>query len=359
MQPVVGGPQVPPSMPVAPSPSSGAGHKRMWLFGSLALIVVIVVVAALALHKSPATKSGNSANSGGSATSQLTSQLQLLSHYGSHVQSSNLAQFDKTALFYAVVKNAAMQNVVSVTSDRYEGGDASDQTSRVLEYIRRTTFDYHTKALAAETQDPANSYNVRCVRGKNYTYDNINTMSWQQNDSSSVDCATPTTYVNNISDGFSTGGLSASQAQTFVSAIANNAGLLTVDSASVVTHNNAPYIRLVATVHPVKAGDSYKGMGEILSAFESTGLNSVSWPFDPIGSLATGATFIYYINPATQLPSYSQIGLTYSLDASGHQKQDNIYDFQDTEYTFGGSVQPLSLSSAPTQIKLSWPEEKI
>jgi hypothetical protein len=164
--------------------------------------------------------------------------------------------------------------------------------------------------------------------------------------------------VFSINDGFNTGGLSESQSNTFISTLQSKAGLVTVDDMKYVTHSGAPFIRLVVSVHPQLTSIGYSGMGYFLTAFGKTGLDLQQWPYESLGSIVTGAKLIYYINPATQLPAYSQAGLTYRLDDTGKQQlPDSVYDFQDTVYSFSGTVPTLSASGAPQVFKLSWPEE--
>lgn len=336
-------------------------RRRKGLMLVLLIILVIAAVGAyFGLKKSPSSTNNNSGGSSSAASSsQLASQLSMLAGSGSKLTAGDLGKFNKTSLFYAVFKNAAEQNVVSVTSDHYEGADAADQKMRSLEFLHQTTFNYKTKALAEETQDPAGGFIERCVNGKNYTYDNVNTMSWQAETGSTATCTDPSSYDTAINDGMNSGGLSAAQAQTFVSTLAGVSGLITVDSMTYATHDNAPYIRFAITVHPVKESDgSYQGMGVVLGAFAKTGIDSLTWPYQTAGSIATGAQFICYVNPTTQLPAYSQTGLTYYIDNSGKQQPNNTYTFQDTQYAFSGSVQPLSLTGAPAPLKLTWTEEK-
>lgn len=322
----------------------------------IALLVAIIIIAGGAYFLLKQSSPNSSSNTSGVSSDKMSSQLQLLASKGGKLQSGDLSSLDKTQLFYAVFKNAAEQNVVSITSDHYEGADPTDQATRKYEYLHQTTFDYKSKALAAETQDATNTYNERCVNGKNYTYDSTN--GWQLNTGSTESCADPNSYNTNIGDGIDTGGLTATQAQAFIDGITSFSGLVTVDSMTYVTHDNAPYIRLTATVHPVSTTSlGYLGVGLFETAFDKTGLSTATWPFQTIGTLATGAKLIYYVNPATQLPAYSQIGLTYHLDDSGKQIANSIYDFQDSQYAFGGSVQPLSLTGAPGAVKLSWSEE--
>lgn len=334
------------------------GHK-----GLIIVLLVIIIAAAVGAYfltkKSSPNSSNGTTGSSGTSSSQLASQLQLLTSKGSKLQSGDLSKLNKTTLFYAVFKNAAEQNVVGITSDHYEGGSPTDQTSRAYEFLHQTTFNYKTKALAAETQSTTNDYDERCVNGKNYTYDYVST--WQPNTDTTASCTDPNDYNNDIGDGFDTGGLTAAQAQTFVDGITNFSGLISVDSMSYATHDNAPYIRLAVTVHPIATSSDLGnlGMGLLETAFDKTGLNSSTWPFQTTGTLATGAKIIYYVNPATGLPAYSQIGLTYYLNDSGQQVANNIYDFQDSEYSFGGNVEPLPLTGAPAAIKLSWNEESM
>ncbi len=347
-----------PTMMNAQSPKRG--HRGM-IIVLLIIIIAVAVGAYFLTKKSNPNSSNGSTNSSSASTSssKLSSQLQLLASKGANLQSSDLSKFDKTALFYAVFKNAAEQNVVGITSDHYEGGDPTDQTTRSLEFLYQTTFNYKTKALAAETQSPTNDYDERCVNGKNYTYDNLNAVPWQPNTDTTASCTDPNSYDTEIGDGINTGGLSAAQAQTFIDGIASFNGLVSVDSMSYATHDNAPYIRLAVTINPVNTSSDlgHLGMGLFITAFDKTGLDSAKWPYQTTGTLATGAKLIYYINPATQLPAYSQISLTYYLNDSGARQPDNIYDFQDSQYSFGGDVQPLSLSGAPAAVKISWKEE--
>lgn len=353
---------VPPNVPVAMPGSTGQfiphetkRRKLPLLIGGGIILIILIVTAYFILKPSSSPQSSNSSSA---SSSNLTSQIQLLKQYGNNLHASNLGSFDKTALFYAVFKNAAMQPVLHALSDHYEGGSATDQSTRAYEFLHDTTFNYTTKAYTGVTQDPGNTFNERCVSGKNYAYSTVN-FDWEIESGSSGDCSSPTDYNTDINDGVNAGGMSDAQAQAFVSGIANAKGLVSVDSMTYVTHAGAPYIRLQVTIQPVNTSLGYEGMGAIGGAFKLSGLDPLSWPYETIGTIATGAKFIYYVSPNTQLPAYSQTGLTYYLDDAGHQQQDHIYDFQDTQYSFGGTVTPLPLTGAPQKISLSWPEEKM
>lgn len=347
-----------PASPVGVNPLFGQPkpkkHLMKWLI--IVLVVLIVAVGVVLILRKPNTSSGSSTTG-----TQLSTQIKLLSQYGNKLTASDLSKFDKTSLFFAVMKQAAMQPVVSTTSESYEGADATDQTTRRYDFLHQSSFNYQNKQLALETQSPDGSFIERCVNGKNYTYDNVNTMSWQAETGPSGSCSDANSYVYDINDDFNTGGLNSTQAQTFIATISGVKGLVTVDSMQLVSHNNAPYIRLVASVHPVSQSDgTYEGLGNFMGSFKATGLDVLTWPYGIIGTLATGAKIIYYINPATQLPAYSQIGLTYYLsDTTGQQTKNSIYDFKDTVYSFGGQVQQLPLTGTPQGIKLPWTEESM
>lgn len=353
---------MPSNAPVAMDSNTGGftpqeiKRRKLPLLLGGGIILIILIIAAYFVFK-PSSSPQSSSGSGASSSS-LASQLQLLKQYGNNLQAANLSSFNKTALFYAVFKNAAMQPVLHALSDHYEGGSATDQSTRAYEFLHDTTFNYATKAYTGDTQDPGNTFNERCVSGKNYAYSTVN-VDWEIESGSSGDCSAPTDYDTDINDGVNAGGMSDTQAQAFVSGMANASGLISVDSMTYVTHAGAPYIRLQVTVNPVNTSLGYEGMGAVGGAFKLSGLDELSWPYETIGTIATGAKFIYYVNPSTQLPAYSQTGLTYYLDDAGHQQQDHIYDFQDTQYGFGGAVTPLPLTGAPQKISLSWPEEKM
>jgi hypothetical protein len=342
-------------------PSGGSNNKRMLLIVVVCVVVLGLAVALFFILHNKKSSVGSSNTNSTAQSSQATTQLSLLSQYGSHLQAGDLSKFDKQALFYAVFKSAAMQTVVNSANDRYQGTSAQDQTSRSLEFLHQASFNYQTKDLSLSMSDAQGSYNTRCIKGQWYTYDDVNAMAWTKNTSSTGSDCTADSYVYNINDGVNTGGLSASQAQTFVSAIQNSSGLVSVDTISYVTHGGAPFIRLVVTIHPVNTGaNGYQGLGVFLGAFQKNSLSPQTWPYSTIGSLATGAKLIYYINPATQLPAYSQVGLTYYVsDSTGQQLPNRTYDFQDTVYSFGGSVPTLPTTDKPQPIKLSWPEEKM
>ncbi|HEY8998792.1 MAG TPA: hypothetical protein VIM53_00555 [Candidatus Saccharimonadales bacterium] len=337
--------------------------------GLVLVLLIVIVVAAVGtyfgLKKPTTTGNGTAANGGTGSSSQFASQLSMLAKDGGKITSGDLDKFDKTALFFAVFKNAAMQNVVHVTSDAYEGSSPTDQSTRAYEFLHDSTFNYKTKQLALVSQ--SGDYTNECVNGTEYEYSETfdastgsTGNSWAPSANNTCDMSDYAGYIN---DGINTGGLSASQAQTYVAGLASASGLISVKSMSLTTHAGAPYVRMVVTVSPIQVeidGTSgYEGMGVIGGWLKQAGINLTTWPYQSVGTIATGAQLIYYINPATQLPAYSQISLTYSRDDNtGKQVPNQIYDFQDTQYAFGGSVTAPSTTAAPQTIKLSWPEEK-
>jgi len=295
------------SQPVVSRPPS---HKK-------AVLIVVIVVALLGIgaaymflrssHKTGSQTPGANA----SAVSGLPT--------GAQITAQTLASYNKEDLFWGYFQHAAQQSQVVTThlQSKYPELGKTGDIQRL-----KVGFDYKTKKLVAaeESFDALTNKmvdsKIRCYDGKQY--DAI------------IDGTTPKWEITNpgyfceldnlswfLSDGMNTGGLSEDQAKKFVSSLRSEKGLVTVNTDTWETHKGKQYIHFSVDLKPVAAAEGYEGVPFLQVAFDDTGLNYQTHPYQPKENFGGGYHLEYWVDPVTQLPSYAELSDTPIYDATG------------------------------------------
>lgn len=376
-QPTVAAPTMPPTTP-QPSVVSGSfvqspmtsqpttftaasqqkpPKKLRWLkrLGLGFLAVIILAALAFGWH-TLAPKLMKAKN-----TSAENKQLNSLVQAGNSLTDASLAKLDKTDLFFGVFKHASEQQVVATklgyyfTNKPHQYGGQSTATDTTMNYATKQ-FSYDSDIYMGDSMAPDKT---RCIDSQPYHFTSgFSSSRWEQSDSDSTACSFQSVGDFSTNDGINTGGLTSTQADTFVAAIRQVKGLVKVNSATVATHNSKNYIKFDVTITPVKLTDGYYGMQNFMWAFKDTGLDPAKQPYSYLGSADAGMRLTYYVDPTTQLPAYAQLDTTGQVGTDGKVKSDAIYDYRHVEYTFGGQVPTLTLNDH-NPIQFSWPTDKL
>jgi hypothetical protein len=251
------------------------GGMGKWLL----LLVIIVVVIGVIFVIMSMLKKGNtspSAATGSSYQSAETAQLNTLSQKGGSLSASDVASLNATDLFYAVFRRAAEQQSFTTEQDFYETQNENDVPSTTGEVVQ-LGYNYKTKAYAyQDSKGGASNFTLnRCIGSKDYAYQVIGSsvFPWTHAPTSDTNCS-PTTVAAIVNDGLNTGGLTDTQAQTFVDAIRNTKGLVTVKKASLASQQGKNYLRFDVTINQLGTGSNMQGIGYVEKAFASLGIDS-------------------------------------------------------------------------------------
>ncbi|HJP96460.1 MAG TPA: hypothetical protein VJ843_03740 [Candidatus Saccharimonadales bacterium] len=263
---------------------------------------------------------------------------------------------DKTATFYTIFKKAAMQQIVQTKWDEYytaqKDGQRGDQYT-----LYDTAIDYTSKKFSYNENSYSNLglFLTRCIGDKQYNYNatKIATGASWDAASDSTDCELPTVAMH-LNDGVNTGGLSETQANTFLSKL-KGYGVVKVNNLTLVTNQGKQYIKIDLDITPQKSGSDYFGMQNLMNAFLATGLNASKQPYTFFGSGTEGAHIAYYFDPVSQLPVYSVAESTPGLTGAGTEQTTTSYSHRYIEYSFPQGVADQTLNDANPIGFSSWP----
>lgn len=272
------------------------------------------------------------------------------------ITDDQVSGLDKTATFYTIFKKAAMQQIVHTKWDEYytaqKDGTRSDQYT-----MYDTAIDYTSKKFSYNENSYSNLglFLTRCIGDKQYNFNatKIATGASWDAASDSTDCQLPTVAMH-LNDGVNAGGLSDTQANTFLSKLKGD-GVVKVNNLALVTNKGKQYIKVDLNITPQKAGDDYFGMQNLMNAFLATGLNASKQPYTFFGSGTEGAHIAYYFDPASQLPVYSVAVSTPGLTGAGTEQTTTSYSHRYIEYSFPQGVVDQTLNDANPIGFDSWP----
>jgi hypothetical protein len=254
---------------------------------------------------------------------------------------ADLTGLDKTEAFYAYMVNAAQQPKV-VTRSIYYLADSSTAAHDTFERAE-TGYNYQTKKFihAEDEQSPAGVHKTRCVNGQEFTMPgNLGITDWLPAPSlgKNTSACEVGTFPWAVSDGFNTGGLSASQAKTFWGYLKGKPGLITINDLKLSPHDGKQYLHFYADLKPVAYGHQKgnPGLQWLKLAFKKTGLNASTWPYSYVnyGGPFDGYHIEYWIDAHTKLPIHSEIHKLPGLGADGKPLADEHYYRYNTSFDF-------------------------
>lgn len=267
-------------------------------------------------------------------------------------------KLDKESTFYTVFKAAAVQPTVQTKWDVYYT-DKEDSKRGDQYTLYDTTIDYKSKkySYAENTYSNLGVYQTRCIGDKQYNYNDskLTTSPAWQPAGDSTDCKLNTVTMH-TSDGVNAGGLSSSQADTFIRKI-KGYNIVKVTGLSVATNQDKQYIKVDAEVIPQKQSDNIRwGMQLLMNAFQATGVDSEKHPYTFFGAGREGAKISYYIDAATQLPAYAVMHGTAPLNADGKPELVQSYSHRYIEYAYPEAVVEQNLTDNKLINFTAWPD---
>ena len=260
---------------------------------------------------------------------------------------ANLQGVNKDDAFYAYIKQAAQEQKMTITKSFHYSDDGKPQED---DAFSKVGVDYQTKKIVYAYETDEDNPNrgrsrIRCYDGKEYT----RYYEWTQ-ETKPTDCTKDKLY-GSTTDGFNAGGLTAAQAETFVSYLRGKQGLITVKDMSLATHAGKRYVHFTALLQQIDVNDTQFAAQWLMFAFKKTGLNPDDHPYGYVGSGGQGFTLDYYIDPGTSLPAYSEISSLPRTDDAG-KSDTSSYHFR-IQYDFTSS----SFDASPandTDIAITW-----
>jgi hypothetical protein len=338
-------PSIPPSInppELAPAPHPAPNRKR---FRWPLIVLLVALLAGLGYWFFGRSESPHTIDLGTVNTVTVNTVP------SGKLTAADVAKLDKTNTFFAYFATAAQQQKMVTTT---ESITALDKASVVGSDFYKVGFDFATKesvfahdaAFSSLTQD-------RCY-GKTVLYRSQVVTEWQtQPFEKTSPCQVGMQQDYYIADGLNTGGLTAKQAQTFVSYLREQPGLITVKNLELTEHKGKQYLHYSVALTPIVQKGTIYGAQWLMFAFKQTGLDPTAWPYIYHGAGGYGIALEYYVDPVTKLPAYSETLTTPQKDLQGNDKPLDEYNFHRVQYQFGTATFDASAANNDP-IKLDW-----
>jgi hypothetical protein len=225
-------------------------------------------------------------------------------------------------------------------------------------------FDFRTNEYAYHQID---GFNVACAGGKAYRYDKFDA-AWQPG---GLDCEiggggtlgsarSTLELIGTVSEGVLTAGLTVDEARAYVGSLREDyPGYLDVGELSLVEHDGRQYVRMPVVFRALDGNGEQYGMSVLIWAFRAIGPRWETHVLTP-GSGQTGVSqveAVYYLDPKTRLPAYSESLLYYPPEDPAALEG----DVSRIEYLWDGVV-PRETPGAGFPVEpppLSWPAGRL
>lgn len=338
-----------------PLPKHKKSHRGQIIWITIAALVIVPAIA-LAIYFVASVMNDNAQKEQQQQQEQITYNHSELEAFGKQPTAEKAKNLDKTASFYTVFKKAAQEPIVQTTWDVYYTAKQND--FRGDQYtMYSSTIDYKTKKYAFSENAVSNlgNYQTRCIDQKQYTFNDskLTTVPNWQLASDSTDCqfSVAALYFN---DGVNAGGLTADQADTFLKKVKSGSGLK-VEGLTLETYKEKPYLKFNVTVTPKLQNNDFIGMQAFMNAFQATGQDPKTFPYNYFGPGGEGIKMTYYVDPATLLPVHAVIDSTPAYNAAGKPVEMKSWPHRYVEYAFPDKVvQPTLEGNTPIGFS-TWP----
>lgn len=284
---------------------------------------------------------------------------------GQSVSTTSLTHVDSRLLLWAMLKRQDTQPISStlhadwLTPHIYSSDfpTALDTELVQIDYRKRTFVDDRTDVDISTGASLGNDF-YRCVGRDSFSWsteDGWDSPQPGQQSNSTCNRLNGDAIADSFStDGIATGGLTATQADAFLSYLDHITGLITTTPLHAARGSDGnTYIVLDVQVTPQDPHDTYNvnpsinlGMGFFQAGFAQTGHSVTGWPYSIGLGPAQGAKIRYYITPDTLLPAYSVMMATTPIVTSG-KSPFSPSEFPNT-YTLNEYSYPPALDAADT-----------
>ena len=269
---------------------------------------------------------------------------------------AELATVDKTEAFFTYYLNAVQQTKSVLTTEEHSGNSPSTVNTTDTDYYK-AGYDYGTKTLAWAHDETFSgiTFRQRCDGGLEWR----NTGSgWKSTPVTKYsDCTADGFSRYYICDGFLPGGLSPTQADTFVRSLRSHKGLVNVDRLELAAHGSKRYLHFTVELRPIRStvvdDGSYDGLDLLLFGLFDAGIDVTDLTFEYRGGGGNGYHVDYYIDPGLKLPAYSESHLLAAKDKQGNDLAFTHYELFRTRYEFGTGTFDTSTKTA-TPITVEW-----
>ncbi len=335
-----------------PPQRSGGGKKA-----ALIVLVVVVTLGLLAAGGFGAyALLSDDDKSPASPRSDAGSEYAKLGDPG-NLSNKDLDKVNSRKLFLETVRNMMLQTKVrtkseTMTSDKKDLSDG-------FGYNTDIRFDYQTKALSFERESGLSEN--RCIDGKSYL--TLFDKTWQEARFGGCELRKS---LYNIGDGVNIFGLTKAQADKVLAYFTDDfPDLIQVEELELKSgpgKENKKYLRFVVDYVPIPSAQyGYLGLQHFVWAFKRADIEFFQHPYSPKGSGGQGLHVVYYVDPTTGLPVYSQQsnippfdkdGKPRSLEEAGTSYREDRY-----EYYFEEKFPTFDMSTND-KITLKWERDK-
>lgn len=248
------------------------------------------------------------------------------------------------ALFWEMFLRQATQPTVHTRRESFTSPRAAE--SRSLFSVHDDRFDHrngHYVGTHVENWRGKLKIVDRCADSTRYSRDTYDTR-WELDGPSGMCQMRPF-----LGDGILPSGLSTQQAERMISSILEFPDFLRARQPSFVDIGGQQYIRLPVRANTLDRGGEHWGMQILDWAFQDTGLDIDTHGYTT-GNPADGAEMVYYLDPDTLLPAYTQ---RHNTPPPGKRRQPMV---NRVEYVRPAEV-PTDPLADTTPRELSWPPD--
>ncbi|MFC7385961.1 hypothetical protein [Sphaerisporangium rhizosphaerae] len=265
----------------------------------------------------------------------------------------DVAKIDPAALFFASFRATAMQPVMRITEESYT--DHGRFQAAKPDYVWESGFDYRTKQwrLAWGAADQGAPMSV-CVDGHAYLY-SYRFENWTDRGTGDPMCQTKSAY-RYITDNLSSGGMTAAQADAWIAHLREEyKGLVNPAAPRLAEVKGRRYLRQVVDLTPVKRADGlYYGGQALMWSFKASGLDPQAHPYSYRGAMNSGYHAVYYIDPRSLLPAYSEIEQTPGRGPDGGPVAGGGWYKWRVRYHLPGGLPEITPGGPPPRPKVDW-----
>ncbi len=351
----------PPPYGYGPPPQPSGGGKKAALITLVVLVTLgLLTAGGFGLHALLADDESD-AEPGSSAAGSEYAKL----GDPHDISTDDLEQVDRRKLFLETLRTMMLQDPVrtkgiTLASDN---ADLSDATERRIDI----GFNYEPKEFSYDRAITLSSkfgglkgskLEERCVDGKQYTFNRSNEQ-WRE---SSFGQCEVRSLLSDVGDGINIFGLNEQQADAaleyFSGDLADVIDVTELGLKSGPGDQKKQYLRFVVDYTPTVSGQyGYLGLQHFVFALQRTGIEPPEHPYITKGSGAQGLHMVYYVDPATGLPVYSQHSNIAPLDEDGAplsvEESKLGYREDRYEYYFDDELPTFDMGSND-EISLEW-----
>ena len=230
---------------------------------------------------------------------------------GQPVTEKSLSEVDPKVFYDSVLKRQMTQPLGRLLSYQFTSPD--EFTKKDIFGLEDVTIDHATDKFTFIQNDLIGSepFVLTCSGGKELIW-SYPKRTWVPKVPSRTDC---TKKPQGGNDGVVTSGLTPEQADKVLAKLRSYPGFVTQQQPTLLRAGGKSYVRLMVDLWPTRAEGKILGCVIARYALEAAGLDPSTWPWSPAFAQFEGIHAVYYLDPATLLPTAAfQRAIKFTLD---------------------------------------------